>query len=152
MANMMKPRDNTGLYKSKVAELEKAKLTEVDQRDVGTPDEWIKRHPDMVRLTGRHPFNVEPPLPKLMEHGFITPASLHYVRNHGNIVPAGTGGFSSSATPCALTRSGRLSSVPQAPCRTSTSRLLASRLAASSARQKYSQWTTSTKCRHARSL
>ena len=83
MANMMKPRDNTMLYKSKTAELEKAKPTEVDPRDVGTPDEWIKRHPDMVRLTGRHPFNVEPPLPKLMEHGFITPASLHYVRNHG---------------------------------------------------------------------
>ena len=32
---------------------------------------------DLVRLTGRHPFNVEPPLPKLMEHGFITPAALH---------------------------------------------------------------------------
>jgi nitrate reductase (NAD(P)H) len=37
----------------------------------------------MVRLTGRHPFNTEPPLPLLMEHGFITPAALHYVRNHG---------------------------------------------------------------------
>ena len=39
----------------------------------------------MVRLTGRHPFNVEPPLPKLMEEGFITPAALHYVRNHGAV-------------------------------------------------------------------
>ena len=48
-----------------------------------TPDEWIPRHPDLVRLTGRHPFNVEPPLSKLMEQGFITPAALHYVRNHG---------------------------------------------------------------------
>ena len=48
-----------------------------------TPDEWVPRHPDLVRLTGRHPFNVEPPLPKLMDHGFITPAALHYVRNHG---------------------------------------------------------------------
>jgi len=57
----------------------------VDKRDVGTPDEWIQRHPDLVRLTGRHPFNVEPPLPKLMEHGFITPAALHYVRNHGAV-------------------------------------------------------------------
>ena len=55
----------------------------IDERDVGTPDEWVPRHPDLVRLTGRHPFNVEPPLPKLMEHGFLTPASLHYVRNHG---------------------------------------------------------------------
>lgn len=59
--------------------------TEIDKRDEGTPDEWIPRHPDLVRLTGRHPFNVEPPLPKLMEQGFITPAALHYVRNHGAV-------------------------------------------------------------------
>ena len=39
----------------------------------------------MVRLTGKHPFNTEPPLPLLMEHGFITPAALHYVRNHGAV-------------------------------------------------------------------
>ncbi|XP_024545152.1 nitrate reductase [NADH] [Selaginella moellendorffii] len=60
-----------------------------DERDVGTSDEWVSRHPDMVRLTGRHPFNAEPPLPRLMQHGFITPAALHYVRNHGP-VPRGT--------------------------------------------------------------
>jgi nitrate reductase (NAD(P)H) len=45
----------------------------------------VPRHKDLVRLTGRHPFNVEPPLPKLMEYGFLTPASLHYVRNHGAV-------------------------------------------------------------------
>ncbi|XP_076955284.1 nitrate reductase [NADH]-like [Bidens hawaiensis] len=39
----------------------------------------------MVRLTGKHPFNSEPPLTKLMQHGFITPAQLHYVRNHGPV-------------------------------------------------------------------
>jgi len=59
------------------------KFSKPDERDVDTPDAWINRHPDMVRLTGKHPFNVEPPLPLLMEHGFITPAALHYVRNHG---------------------------------------------------------------------
>lgn len=48
-----------------------------------TPDEWIHRHPELVRLTGKHPFNVEPPLPSLMANGFITPSALHYVRNHG---------------------------------------------------------------------
>ena len=64
-------------------------ITEIDKKDVGTPDEWIPRHPDLVRLTGRHPFNVEPPLPKLMEHGFITPAALHYVRNHGAVPKIG---------------------------------------------------------------
>ena len=50
--------------------------TKVDERDVGTPDEWVPRHPDLVRLTGRHPFNCEPTLPALMASGFLTPASL----------------------------------------------------------------------------
>ncbi|KAL7569944.1 hypothetical protein ACA910_008604 [Epithemia clementina (nom. ined.)] len=54
-----------------------------DIRDVGTPDEWIPRDGRLVRLTGKHPFNVEPPLSILNEFKFITPASLHYVRNHG---------------------------------------------------------------------
>lgn len=56
-----------------------------DYRDVGTPDEWVPRDGRLVRLTGRHPFNVEPPLHKLNEHKFITPSSLHYVRNHGAV-------------------------------------------------------------------
>jgi len=63
----------------------KEHITEIDERDKGTPDDWVPRHPDLVRLTGRHPFNVEPPLPKLMSSGFLTPASLHYVRNHGAV-------------------------------------------------------------------
>ena len=50
-------------------------LKDIDERDKDTPDNWIPRHPDLVRLTGKHPFNVEPPLPKLMECGFITPAA-----------------------------------------------------------------------------
>ena len=45
----------------------------------------VKRHPDLVRLTGRHPFNCEPPLPALKAAGFITPPTLHYVRNHGAV-------------------------------------------------------------------
>ena len=51
-------------------------VTEVDSRDAATPDKWVPRHPRLVRLTGRHPFNCEPPLPDLMERGFITPTSL----------------------------------------------------------------------------
>ncbi len=54
-----------------------------DHRDVGTPDEWLPRDGRLVRLTGRHPFNVEPPLSLLHQYRFITPSSLHYVRNHG---------------------------------------------------------------------
>ncbi|CAG9466332.1 unnamed protein product [Pedinophyceae sp. YPF-701] len=59
------------------------KPTEIDDKDKGTPDDWIPRHPDIVRLTGRHPLNCEPPMQTLMETGFNTPPALHYVRNHG---------------------------------------------------------------------
>mmetsp|Transcript_23943 Transcript_23943/g.34271 ORF Transcript_23943/g.34271 Transcript_23943/m.34271 type:complete len:508 (-) Transcript_23943:66-1589(-) len=54
-----------------------------DHRDVGTPDEWIPRDGRMVRLTGRHPFNSEPPLKVLDDTRFLTPANLHIIRNHG---------------------------------------------------------------------
>ena len=36
-------------------------------------------------MTGRHPFNVEPHLPRLLQKGWTTPSSLHYVRNHGAV-------------------------------------------------------------------
>ena len=84
-------------------------VTDIDSRDAATPDKWVPRHPRLVRLTGRHPFNCEPPLPDLMERGFITPTALRkqhklidavqyvihspdsctcpaeYVRNHGPV-------------------------------------------------------------------
>ncbi|RDX65598.1 Inducible nitrate reductase [NADH] 2, partial [Mucuna pruriens] len=56
-----------------------------DPRDDGTSDHWIQRNASLVRLTGKHPFNSEPPLPRLMHHGFITPVPIHYVRNHGPV-------------------------------------------------------------------
>ncbi|KAF1319037.1 Nitrate reductase [nadph], partial [Globisporangium splendens] len=55
----------------------------IDPRDIGTPDAWISRHPELIRLTGRHPFNCEPPLEHLRT--FITPTAVHYVRNHGAV-------------------------------------------------------------------
>jgi len=55
----------------------------IDPRDADTPDNWVPRHPSLIRLTGRHPFNVEPPLTLLMEQGLITPPALHFVRDHG---------------------------------------------------------------------
>lgn len=58
---------------------------EIDDRDKETPDKWVPRHPDLIRLTGKHPFNCEPPLTALVQNGFITPPSLHYVRNHGYV-------------------------------------------------------------------
>src|SRR5947209_10516227 len=57
----------------------------IDPRDVGTPDNWIPRHPELIRLTGKHPLNCEAPLPLLMKEGFVTPTPLHYVRNHGAV-------------------------------------------------------------------
>lgn len=36
-----------------------------------------------VRLTGKHPYNVEAPLTDLWKAGFLTPQSLFYVRSHG---------------------------------------------------------------------
>ncbi|GKY94487.1 hypothetical protein MPSEU_000414600 [Mayamaea pseudoterrestris] len=54
-----------------------------DARDDKTPDAWVKRDGRLVRLTGKHPFNCEPPLAIHHQYQFITPSSLHYVRNHG---------------------------------------------------------------------
>eukprot|EP00240_Pyramimonas_obovata_P001509 CAMPEP_0118935022 /NCGR_PEP_ID=MMETSP1169-20130426/14724_1 /TAXON_ID=36882 /ORGANISM="Pyramimonas obovata, Strain CCMP722" /LENGTH=495 /DNA_ID=CAMNT_0006878003 /DNA_START=123 /DNA_END=1607 /DNA_ORIENTATION=+ len=57
----------------------------VDERDAKVADKWIKRHPEMIRLTGSHPFNAEPPLPTLLDYGFISPVNLHIVRDHGAV-------------------------------------------------------------------
>lgn len=37
--------------------------------DKGTPDEHVPRDPRLIRLTGVHPFNVEPPLTALYKEG-----------------------------------------------------------------------------------
>jgi nitrate reductase (NAD(P)H) len=59
--------------------------TSVDAKDADTPDNWVPRDPRIQRLTGRHPLNCEPPMDVLMDYGFITPPSVHYVRNHGAV-------------------------------------------------------------------
>lgn len=50
------------------------------------PDEWVveKRSKLLISLTGPYPFNAEPPTDLLM-NAIITPAPLHYVRNHGAV-------------------------------------------------------------------
>ncbi|KAK0568797.1 hypothetical protein OC861_001574 [Tilletia horrida] len=58
-----------------------AKL-EIDSR---TPDAWVERDERMIRLTGKHPLNVEAPLADLWNAGFLTPQNLFYVRNHGAV-------------------------------------------------------------------
>ena len=59
--------------------------TEVLKDDKGTPDGWIPRDPRLIRLTGKHPFNVEAPLSDLYNDGFLTSPELFYVRNHGAV-------------------------------------------------------------------
>lgn len=47
---------------------------------------FIRKHVLLVLLLlSRHPLNCEPPMDALMASGFITPPSLHYVRNHGAV-------------------------------------------------------------------
>lgn len=53
--------------------------------DKGTPDSHVPRDPRLIRLTGVHPFNVEPPLTALYKEGFLTSPELFYVRNHGPV-------------------------------------------------------------------
>lgn len=60
-------------------------VTKVDERDVKCADNWIPRHPDLIRLTGKHPFNSEPPNEDVMAQGWLTPVSMHFVRNHGAV-------------------------------------------------------------------
>ncbi|KAI3622791.1 nitrate reductase [Moniliophthora roreri] len=59
--------------------------TQIAAADSQTPDSWVKRNPDLIRLTGKHPFNSEAQLSKLYDVGFLTPAHLHFVRNHGAV-------------------------------------------------------------------
>lgn len=40
-------------------------VTRGDDKDKGTPDEWVLRDERLVRLTGKWPFNCEAPLPDL---------------------------------------------------------------------------------------
>lgn len=64
--------------------LPKAHLPDViDDRDRQTPDKWVKRSKALLRLTGKHPLNAEPSISTMYDEGFITPVSLHFVRNHG---------------------------------------------------------------------
>lgn len=55
------------------------------KEDIKTPDNFVERDPRLIRLTGVHPFNVEPPLNDLYDEGFLTSENLHYVRNHGHV-------------------------------------------------------------------
>ncbi|KAF2020451.1 hypothetical protein BU24DRAFT_382381 [Aaosphaeria arxii CBS 175.79] len=57
----------------------------IDEADQFSPDNWLPRSDDLIRLTGKHPLNAEPQLTRLFDAGLITPNELHYVRNHGAV-------------------------------------------------------------------
>ncbi|EAQ83662.1 hypothetical protein CHGG_10066 [Chaetomium globosum CBS 148.51] len=57
----------------------------IEEQDQFTPDNWLPRCPDLIRLTGKHPMNAEPTITRLHEGGLITPNELHYIRNHGAV-------------------------------------------------------------------
>jgi len=59
----------------------KPRLMDEDKK---TPDHWIERSPVLIRNTGIHPLNAEPPVEALLRN-WITPNALHYVRNHGKV-------------------------------------------------------------------
>ncbi|KAL1593157.1 hypothetical protein SLS60_010764 [Paraconiothyrium brasiliense] len=57
----------------------------IDEADQFSPDNWLPRSSDLIRLTGKHPLNAEAHLSHLYDAGLITPNELHYVRNHGPV-------------------------------------------------------------------
>ncbi|KFA77101.1 hypothetical protein S40288_09733 [Stachybotrys chartarum IBT 40288] len=57
----------------------------IDEADQFTPDNWVPRSSNLIRITGKHPLNAEAHLTKFFDAGLITPNELHYVRNHGAV-------------------------------------------------------------------
>ncbi|KAF2164012.1 hypothetical protein M409DRAFT_25783 [Zasmidium cellare ATCC 36951] len=57
----------------------------IDEQDQFSPDNWLPRSDNLVRLTGKHPMNAEADLTRLFDGGLITPNELHYIRNHGAV-------------------------------------------------------------------
>lgn len=76
-------KENDGKHKSP----QKHELYQVsiDEQDQFSPDNWVPRSSDLIRLTGKHPLNAEARLSHLFDAGLITPNELHYVRNHGAV-------------------------------------------------------------------
>lgn len=75
-------RENDGKRQST---MRKEPPRSIDAADQFTPDNWVPRSGDLIRLTGKLPLNAEPPLRNLYDAGLITPNELHYVRSHGAV-------------------------------------------------------------------
>ncbi|KAF5004145.1 hypothetical protein FDECE_9359 [Fusarium decemcellulare] len=75
--------ENNGKMKS--PKINNLTQVSIDEQDQFSPDNWLPRSSDLIRLTGKHPLNAEAPLSRLYDAGLITPNELHYVRNHGAV-------------------------------------------------------------------
>ena len=62
----------------------------VDERDVKTPDNWVKDTP-INTVDWETSVQRGLPLPELFDYGFISPVNLHIVRNHGAVPKLGSG-------------------------------------------------------------
>ncbi|KAI9746937.1 MAG: hypothetical protein M1835_002315, partial [Candelina submexicana] len=76
-------KQNDGKRTSPVADYDP--LLSIDEADQFTPDNWIPRSSNLIRLTGKHPLNAESKLAPLFDAGLVTPNEYHYVRNHGAV-------------------------------------------------------------------
>ena len=60
----------------------------MDEQDKGTPDDWVPRNKELIRLVGRHPMNAEPPTHTLVRKGnfvinmFCRYSLMHSSRTH----------------------------------------------------------------------
>jgi nitrate reductase (NAD(P)H) len=77
-------QENDGNAKSPIEPANEQDIS-IDEADQFTPDNWIPRSTNLIRLTGKHPLNCEPELTALFDAGLITPNQLHYIRNHGPV-------------------------------------------------------------------
>jgi nitrate reductase (NAD(P)H) len=71
--------------KRKSPQMQNRTTISIDEADQFSPDNWLPRSVDLIRLTGKHPLNAEARLSPLFDAGLITPNELHYVRNHGAV-------------------------------------------------------------------
>ncbi|EIW58264.1 uncharacterized protein TRAVEDRAFT_47429 [Trametes versicolor FP-101664 SS1] len=82
-------KNNPGRPTGELKLLDHDALQQLESRlsidDQSTPDSWIPRSAELLRLTGKHPLNAEANLSRLFEAGMITPTKLHYVRSHGSV-------------------------------------------------------------------
>ncbi|PGH08836.1 hypothetical protein AJ79_05840 [Helicocarpus griseus UAMH5409] len=78
-------KQNDGKGKSPLSDYDDGKPLCIDEADQFTPDNWVPRNDELIRITGKHPLNCETPLSMLYDAGLTTPNKIHFVRSHGAV-------------------------------------------------------------------